>query len=187
MPIFQQDIDKLVIKFNEYLGAFDEQKILNDIAGIEIDLSDPAIWDNHERASSLQKLLEKEKRTLEKVHKLKNFIEELEIAGELNEEELVENTYKQAEIYIDEIEKSLFLCGKYDGQDALVTIHAGAGGVDAEDWAAMVMSMYQACCKSEKWSCTVIDISVGAEGGVKTATLKIQGSDIYGLLKEEFG
>jgi peptide chain release factor 2 len=187
MPIFQQDIDKLITKYKEYLGAFDEEKIIATISQLENDLIDPSIWEKHELAAKLQKEVEKQKRILEKVNKLKNYIEELQIAGELNEEDLIEKTYKETELYIDEVEKMLFLSGKYDNQNVLLSVHAGAGGVDAEDWAAMVMSMYQACCKTQKWACTVIDISVGDEGGVKSATLKIEGDDIYGLLKEEFG
>jgi peptide chain release factor 2 len=164
MPIFQQDIDKLITKYKEYLGAFDEEKIIATISQLENDLIDPSIWEKHELAAKLQKEVEKQKRILEKVNKLKNYIEELQIAGELNEEDLIEKTYKETELYIDEVEKMLFLSGKYDNQNVLLSVHAGAGGVDAEDWAAMVMSMYQACCKTQKWACTVIDISVGDEG-----------------------
>jgi peptide chain release factor 2 len=187
MPIFQQDIDKLIAKFHNYLDTFDIKIIQANIIDLEIKLADELIWQDHAQATSLQKDLDKNKKTEEMYSQLINWVEELKIAGELNEEALVEGTFRNAAIYLEEIEKKLYLNGKYDAQNALLTIHAGAGGIDAEDWAAMLMSMYQACSKEQNWKVTIVDLSAGLEGGIKTASLKIEGDDIYGLLKEEFG
>ena len=187
MTVYQSDIDKIVLKFHNYINTLDVAIIQSQIQQLESSMLESNFWEDRGLAVETQKNLEKNKKTLDRHTQIKSLIEELQIAGELNEEDLVDLTYKKASEYLEEIEKSLYLNQKYDDKNALITIHAGAGGLDAEDWAGMVMSMYQAFVKGQKWNSVIIDLSSGVEGGVKTATLKIEGQNAYGLLKEEFG
>jgi len=85
------------------------------------------------------------------------------------------------------LETRIFLSEKYDGGDALVTIYAGAGGEDAEDWAAMLFRMYQKYAERKSWSAVVAHMHANETGGIKNATLEIRGSYVYGYLKGERG
>jgi peptide chain release factor 2 len=187
MSLSQQDIDLFLneIKVFELEKRFKTKQ--SEMEQLETELADPDVWRDQENSTKLQKKYSNLKRTVEKFKKCLDLAQELKIAGELNEEELVSETYNEAKALFIEIQNQDFLGGKFDSKDVLLTIHAGAGGVDAEDWAAIITSMYQAFVKKMNWNCTTVHLSTGNEGGVKSATLKIEGENIYGLLKEEFG
>ena len=82
---------------------------------------------------------------------------------------------------------ALFLSGEHDERDALVSIYAGAGGKDAQDWAEMLLRMIVRYAESQEWEVTILDRSDGEEVGIKSATLQISGHMAYGLLKSEHG
>ena len=117
----------------------------------------------------------------------KNALEDWQIAFELQDAEQFNQLWQRLQQMTKEIEISQFLTGQFDSRSALLTVYAGAGGVDAQDFAAMLVSMYQAFAKKQGWTSELIYLSVGEEGGVKTATLKIVGQFAFGLLKEEAG
>jgi peptide chain release factor 2 len=187
MTVYQQDIDKILNQAESLIKDIDLEDIENKIITLQSRLSEPDIWNEPKEAARIQKELNRQQKTVTKYQKMAALCEELRIAGELNEEELVTSSFKQAQEYLFELENERYLGGKFDDRDVLLSVHAGAGGVDAEDWAAMLLSMYQAFCKNMSWNCTVIDLSVGEEGGTKSATLRVEGENAYGFLKEEFG
>jgi peptide chain release factor 2 len=187
MSFSQQDIDLFLQRANGYLSSISIEEINNNISDLEQKLSEPDIWSNSQLATSTQKQLKLQQNNLLKFTTLKNLCEELDIAGKLNEEDLITQTFKTAQNYLLSLENSTYLDGQFDEKNAILTVHAGAGGIDAEDWAAMILSMYQAFCKNQDWKYSIIDLSAGSEGGIKTASLKVEGEYCYGLLKEEFG
>lgn len=85
------------------------------------------------------------------------------------------------------LEKQLFLSGKFDQGGCLLSVHAGQGGVDAMDWAAMLLRMYTRYCEKKGFGAVLIDETKGEEAGIKEATLEIKGRFAYGLLKKESG
>jgi peptide chain release factor 2 len=85
------------------------------------------------------------------------------------------------------LETRLMLSGPYDDNDALVTISAGAGGVDAQDWAEMLMRMYLRWAERRGFKAEVLDLSEGEEAGIKSATVEIKGADAYGFMRAEKG
>ena len=91
--------------------------------------------------------------------------------------------FKSLESRFNKLELQTFLSGKYDRNNALLTISAGVGGRDAQDWASMLLRMYNRYCKSKDWGVTVLHESLGEEGGIKSATLEVKGSYAYGYLK----
>jgi len=102
---------------------------------------------------------------------------DLDIAGELSK---IENDLTEAE-------NRLFLSGKFDPGAAFLSIHAGQGGVEAMDWAAMLARMYTRYAEKKNWTISLVDESTGEEAGIKSATLEIKGHYAYGFLKKESG
>ncbi len=105
----------------------------------------------------------------------------------LSNVEGADEKYKTLETKLNKLEFKTFLSGKYDKNNALLTISAGVGGRDAQDWASMLFRMYNRYCESKGWGITVLHESFGEEGGIKNATLEVCGSYAYGYLKNEAG
>jgi len=95
--------------------------------------------------------------------------------------------FKLLESKFNKLELVTFLSGKYDKNNALLTISAGVGGRDAQDWASMLLRMYTRYAESKDWQITVLHESFGEEGGIKSATLEVKGHYAYGFLKNEAG
>ena len=92
----------------------------------------------------------------------------------------MEKTYQDLEI-------QLYLSGKYDASPAMLSLHASAGGTDAQDWAEMLLRMYTRYAEGKGWKISLVEKSDGEEAGIKSATLRVEGDFTYGLLKEEAG
>jgi peptide chain release factor 2 len=113
-----------------------------------------------------------------------------ELAGAEGDEELAEavaeDTRKLAED-LEEMELELALSGEYDGRDAILAIHAGAGGTDSQDWAEMLLRMFVRWAEKRRYQPTVVDLMPGEEAGIKSATVEIKGRNAYGYLRGERG
>jgi len=101
--------------------------------------------------------------------------------------ENADEKYKTLESKLNKLEFVTFLSGKYDKNNALLTISAGVGGRDAQDWASMLFRMYNRYCESKDWQVSILHESFGEEGGIKSATMEICGLYAYGFLKNEAG
>ncbi len=112
---------------------------------------------------------------------------EAETIGEHDLRSDLEKTLQQLTARFADLEFYVLLSGKHDRSNAILAIHAGTGGTDAQDWAAMLLRMYLRFCEQQGWSVNVVDRSVGQEAGIKSATLEVQGLFAYGYLKTEAG
>lgn len=95
--------------------------------------------------------------------------------------------FEKAQKNISFWERQLLLKGKYDNSDAIVSIHAGAGGTEAQDWAAILFRMYFRFCEKQDWDLKILDESPGQEVGYKSISFQVKGDDVYGWLKHEAG
>ena len=114
----------------------------------------------------------------------------LELAIEEGDDSLTESSVEElAEIVdtLDRLELGLTLSGEYDGRSAFIALHAGAGGIDSQDWAGMLTRMYSRWAESSGMKSELLDSSPGDEGGVKRATLQVTGANAYGYLRSERG
>jgi len=127
-------------------------------------------------------------------HQLKNEVTELldmaTLAIEESDQSLQEEIQRDIEgitSRLNELETQLMLSEEYDARDALLTVHAGAGGTESQDWAEMLLRMYLRWAERHKYKTEMIDTSVGDEAGIKSATVEIKGDYAYGYLKSEHG
>lgn len=151
-------------------------------------------WDNPETA---QKSMKEKKSCEDKLHELKELsdqMEELELMLEMAEEEQDESLAQEAEETFESLSKSLenlklrtLLDGKYDQNNAIISVHAGSGGTDAQDWAEMLFRMYSRWCEKKGYKARLVDMQADTEGGIKSATLLVEGENAYGYLKNEKG
>ena len=150
--------------------------------------SHPNFWKNNERAKWVMRKIESITKEVETSQSLLDEIDTLkELYDTTPDKEILTEEYNRIYSAIKEFERLKFLSGKYDNNNAILTIHAGQGGTESNDWAQMVLRMYQMYFDKKGWSYTVEDLLPGGEVGISTATLKVTGSYVYGLLKKEHG
>jgi peptide chain release factor 2 len=151
-------------------------------------------WNDHEKANKLLKEKKNRETRLEGYNSLKAKLEDIEVMIELAEEESDEGLAKDVQDAFSEFKDELaqrtidtLLDGEYDGNNAIVSIHAGSGGTDAQDWAEMLYRMYNRWAEKKKYKVNLYDLQNADEGGIKSATFLVAGENAYGYLKAEKG
>jgi len=161
---------------------------------LESQASDPNLWNDTENAQRVNSELSRVQGELTLLAMLRQRIEELPLLFELALDENDEMAFndataevKNAAAEISALEIETLLNGEYDHRNALVTIRSEAGGVDASDWAEMVMRMYLRYCEKKGYQVQILDTSYGEEAGIKSVTFKVEGAYAYGSLSVEQG
>lgn len=154
----------------------------------------PGFWDNMEEA---QKLLQEKKRVetkLARFHGLKKDIDDVEelilLAQEENDPSLaaeIQEIYRGYQEKSEELRIETLLSEEYDRNNAILSVHSGSGGTDAQDWAEMLLRMYTRYAEAKEYKIRFLDYQDDNEGGIKSATLLIEGDNAYGYLKNEKG
>ena len=160
------------------------------MAEIETKLQSPEVWADQKLASELGQESKEIKQTLDMVSMWDTVIEDAETAYELGDEELIseiDSSLLDLEKSLDKFDFQKMLSGEYDSADAILTVNAGAGGTDAQDWASMLLRMYTRWAEKKGWHVELLDKSDGEEAGIKSATIKISGKYAYGYAKAEKG
>ena len=130
------------------------------------------------------------KEVIEKITRWESIIDDAKTAYEIGDSELIAESENQLAILEKELDKfdiQKMLSGEYDEADAFLTINAGAGGTDAQDWASLLLRMYSRWAETRGWKVELVDKSDGEEAGIKSATIKITGKYAYGYAKAEKG
>lgn len=158
--------------------------------------AEPKFWEDNQKAAGVMQEVESLRSELANFTKTQEEINGLlEMTAMLaegamesaSEEKEIAERIQTLEKHIADLEFQLLFSEKYDRNDAIVTIHSGAGGVDAQDWAEMLLRMYLRWAENNNFKARVLDESRGQEAGIKSATLEISGPYAYGNLKSESG
>ena len=169
-----------------YGSVFDVDILRSSISDIEFQMQSPDFWNDHERANALSRKLNDYK---EQVAFWDGLEKQLEEFTSLPDEDL-DALRDEVAAFSKNFRKEyllIFMSGKYDSSDAIVSVHSGAGGVDAQDWASMLVEMYRKYCQKTGFSYKILHQSYGEQGGTKNATVEIKGNFAYGYLKGESG
>ena len=156
-------------------------------------MQESGFWDDIKSAEEVTKNSKRIKDKLEKYESLVSAIEDVEVLHELMEEDDDEvaneiiSEIKDIEKNIYEYKIEILLSGEYDQNDAIMTLHVGVGGTDANDWTEMLLRMYTRWCEKKGYKTEIIDLLEGDEAGIKSVTMKINGNNAYGYLKAEKG
>ncbi len=154
----------------------------------------PNFWDNNENSQKVMKELKGLKDSIEKYHELENKFQDtkafIEMGYEENDESLILEIKESLEDFVESFEEfriQTLLSEEYDKNNAILTLHAGAGGTEACDWVSMLSRMYQRFADKMGFGVTILDFLDGDEAGLKTITMEIAGDNAYGYLKSERG
>jgi len=157
---------------------------------LEEKLQTPAVWSDQKLASELGQQSKEIKQTLDMVNEWNQILEDAQVAIEIGDEELIKESDSALlvlEQSLDKFDFQKMLSGEYDSADAILTVNAGAGGTDAQDWTSLLLRMYSRWAERRGWAVELLDKSDGEEAGIKSATIKITGKYAYGYAKAEKG
>ena len=173
---------------------FDITNLENELSTLEIQTTENNFWEDSKNSSKVLKRITEIKNKIEqykRVHnELKNLIELNELLKQENDEDLeqeIESGISPIEKEIEKLEIATLLSGKYDINNAIVTLHPGAGGTEAQDWVEMLYRMYTRWANSNGYKVEELDYIAGDEAGIKSVTFLVSGNYAYGYLKGEQG
>ena len=173
---------------------FDIEKINHGIQELEQGMQQEGFWNDSEKAAATLKSVKVLKDKLERYESLKSSYEDLHVLIDLGMEEQdssisdeVADSLKALIHVVEDMRIETLLVGEYDRNNAILSIHSGAGGIDAQDWAEMILRMYTRWADKKGYHVTILDILKDYEAGIKSAALLIEGENSYGYLKSEKG
>lgn len=153
-------------------------------------MQSPEIWSDNDRVSKVGGEIKEIKENLEMLKTWAASLEDAVIATEMGDTDLILESFetlKELEKSIDKFEIRLMLGGEYDDADAILTVNAGAGGTDAQDWASLLLRMYMRWAEAKGWKVDLLDKLDGEEAGIKSATIRLTGKYAFGYSKAERG
>lgn len=187
-------IQELENRLNEAwrILALDARK--EEIGALEVEVAAPDFWSDQDRARQEMQKLSDLKDEYESWNGFKSELNDLKELIDIAEAENDESVIAEASSKITELENkfakmefAMLLSGPHDASSAVMSIHAGAGGTDAQDWAEMLMRMYFRYAENKNWKVKLVDESRGTEAGIKSVTFFVHGRYAYGHLKREAG
>ena len=191
---FAQALEQAKAKYETISKALDPEGLSSRIADLERQASAPGLWDDQENAQKVTSRLFALQSQLRHLESASSRLDDVQALQELGQEEHDQDTLVEARKEIDSLRSDLddmeiqtLLDGEYDERAAVVTIRSGAGGVDAADWAQMLLRMYMRWAERHGFSTKVMDTSYAEEAGIKSATFQVDAPYAYGRLSVEGG
>lgn len=176
------------------MSPFDLARKRVELEELKADLEKPEVWQDLEKSKKINQSIRGIEHTLEEYDGISAKIDDASVlvelgveAGDESLDEEVRNELAAIEDSLEKLRLKTLLRGKYDGMNAILTLHAGAGGTEACDWASMLYRMYQKYCEKQGYSTRELDLLEGDEAGIKSVTFEVEGENAYGYLKAEKG
>ncbi|MBD3247706.1 peptide chain release factor 2 [Candidatus Falkowbacteria bacterium] len=175
-----------VLAMNEGKARYEELKR---------EMAEPGFWDDQEKAVGVSKEAEDLNKEIEKWESIQKEIEDMDSlskdaaneTGDTDMETLISRNLAELEERFRELEFYALFSGKYDKSNAILSVHAGTGGVDAQDWAEILERMYLRFFEKKDWKAEVLERETGSEAGIKRTTIRVEGRWAYGHLRSESG
>ncbi|HEX2044702.1 MAG TPA: peptide chain release factor 2 [Gaiellaceae bacterium] len=171
--------------------TFDPEALRARLAELEAAMGEPGFWDDQQRGARLSAEHARLGRRLARYDELSGEADDLrellELASDDGELDEVEASVASLKRHLDRLQEESLFTGEYDAGDAVVSIHAGEGGTDAQDWTEMLLRMYLRWADARGFRTELIEVSPGEEAGLKSATFTVEGENAYGTLKAERG
>ena len=184
---FEPELEKLS-------AALDMDAAKAEVARLEAETAQDGFWNDLARSQKVQQRLKQLQNKVNRQNKLISDWEDLTVLCEMGQEEddpdLLQELKDGYAVLVEKVEESrmsTLLSGEYDGHNAILTFHAGAGGTEAQDWTEMLFRMYTRWAERHDFKCTTLNYEDGDEAGIKSAAISIEGENAYGLLKSENG
>ena len=169
--------------------TFDPDGLRGRVAELEKELGAPGFWDDQQRAARVSAEHARLTKRLERYERLTRDYEDARelygMDGDMADEIAASIAPLRSEL--ERLQEDALFTGEYDGGDAVVTIHAGTGGTDAQDWGEILLRMYLRWAADRGFDVELIEASPGEEAGLKSATFTVKGENAYGILKAERG
>lgn len=189
-PLLEKTADKLA----ELKDALKIDQRTANAAQLEEESAQPGFWDDQDAAQGTLQKLTQLKVVINKYTELAERLDDVqtlwELACEEDDESLekeIDRDYRELDAALEKLEIEVLFSGPYDDHDCIITLHAGAGGTEAQDWADMLYRMYTRFCEKNGFKCEVLDYLAGEEAGTKSVTLGIAGPHAYGHFRSEKG
>lgn len=174
--------------------SINPDKMRQRIAELEKEQNADGFWNDTDNAkkvsreiSQLQGKIDKFEKMIARIDDAIDTVDIIELEGDETEDEKLLTTVHDLGEAVESLSLATLLSGKYDSLNAILTLHAGAGGTEAQDWCSMLYRMYTRYCERTGWTCTELDCLAGDEAGVKSVTFRVEGDNAYGYLKAEKG
>jgi peptide chain release factor 2 len=169
--------------------TFDPDRLTTRAAELESEMGEPGFWDDQQRAAQISTEHARVTRRLDRFRRLKqeydDAVELLAMDGSMEAE--IAESLRPLQRELERLQEDALFSGEYDSGDAIVTVVAGTGGTDAQDWAEMVLRMYLRWAAARGFEIELLEASPGEEAGLKSATFTVKGENAYGVLKAERG
>jgi peptide chain release factor 2 len=169
--------------------TFDPDALKRRVGELEAELGAPGFWDDQQRAARISAEHARLSRRLERYERLTRDYEDARelfaMDGDMEDE--IAASIEPLRNELARLQEDALFTGEYDGGDGVVTIHAGTGGTDAQDWAEILLRMYLRWASARGFQVDLVEASPGEEAGLKSATFTVRGDNAYGILKAERG
>lgn len=177
-------------RINDAIRKLQIEEKQSELETLESQTKDPNFWNDRNLAYEITQKIENLKTIIEPWQNIQRKVAELGEFLALNDSSLsedIENQTREIEKELEELEKNTYFSGEFDFLNAVISIYAGAGGVDAQDWSEMLLSMYLKFCQRHNFGTSIINLTPGSEAGIKSVSFEVRGPNVFGLLKNEGG
>lgn len=188
MEEIKDNLKQLKTRFEQISASIDKDNLRTEIRELEAKTLKEGFWEDREQATQISQDLSNKQKTLEQLEQLESRISDaLELSDDSSMQSELQTESKEIEDLLEKFELKTFLSSPHDSSEAIVSVHSGAGGVEAMDWASMLVRMYQRYFEIKGWKFEITDEDPGEEAGVKTVSMIVHEPLAFGYLKGEAG